>query len=242
MCLVKVHHRGTVNFNIPQHVGLHTSAPVSKSVVWSHAILPKPHPTLMHSKYTHTPTPPLHIHAGLYLCLLKPLYWRQVIYYSKNPLSPQSTAVSCNIKAPVINNTLCNCKKGKTKSCHVSQPSIFFVVFVRLSSVTFSPFLSLSDMLFLQGSEVIFKVALSLLGSHKPLILQHESLESIVDFIKTTLPNLGLVQMEKTINQVRIAESEFCIECLHHWTASLKWQIISFMGPILSFQLHFSIL
>ncbi|XP_037620283.1 TBC1 domain family member 1 isoform X1 [Sebastes umbrosus] len=58
------------------------------------------------------------------------------------------------------------------------------------------------DMLFLQGSEVIFKVGLSLLGSHKPLILQHESLESIVDFIKTTLPNLGLVQMEKTINQV----------------------------------------
>ncbi|XP_023124964.2 TBC1 domain family member 1 isoform X3 [Amphiprion ocellaris] len=58
------------------------------------------------------------------------------------------------------------------------------------------------DMLFLQGSEVVFKVALSLLGSHKPLILQHDNLESIVDFIKTTLPNLGLVQMEKTINQV----------------------------------------
>ncbi|XP_027677976.2 TBC1 domain family member 1 isoform X3 [Chelonia mydas] len=58
------------------------------------------------------------------------------------------------------------------------------------------------DMLFLQGSEVIFKVALSLLGSHKPLILQHENLETIVDFIKSILPNLGLVQMEKTINQV----------------------------------------
>ncbi|KAI5087713.1 TBC1 domain family member 1 isoform X1, partial [Silurus meridionalis] len=58
------------------------------------------------------------------------------------------------------------------------------------------------DMLFLQGSEVIFKVALSLLGSHKPLILQHDNLESIVDFIKSTLPNLGLVQMEKTITQV----------------------------------------
>ncbi|XP_058240661.1 TBC1 domain family member 1 isoform X2 [Hemibagrus wyckioides] len=58
------------------------------------------------------------------------------------------------------------------------------------------------DMLFLQGSEVIFKVALSLLGSHKPLILQHDNLESIVDFIKSTLPNLGLVQMEKTIKQV----------------------------------------
>ncbi|XP_058155659.1 TBC1 domain family member 1 isoform X3 [Dasypus novemcinctus] len=58
------------------------------------------------------------------------------------------------------------------------------------------------DMIFLQGSEVIFKVALGLLGSHKPLILQHENLETIVDFIKNTLPNLGLVQMEKTINQV----------------------------------------
>ncbi|NXD09449.1 TBCD1 protein, partial [Nothocercus nigrocapillus] len=57
------------------------------------------------------------------------------------------------------------------------------------------------DMLFLQGSEAIFKVALSLLGSHKPLILQHENLETIVDFIKSTLPNLGLVQMEKTISQ-----------------------------------------
>uniref|UniRef100_A0A8D1VX98 TBC1 domain family member 1 n=1 Tax=Sus scrofa TaxID=9823 RepID=A0A8D1VX98_PIG len=59
------------------------------------------------------------------------------------------------------------------------------------------------DMIFLQGSEVIFKVALSLLGSHKPLILQHENLETIVDFIKSTLPNLGLVQMEKTISQCR---------------------------------------
>lgn len=57
-------------------------------------------------------------------------------------------------------------------------------------------------MLFLQGSEAIFKVALSLLGSHKPLILQHDHLETIVDFIKSTLPNLGLVQMEKTISQV----------------------------------------
>lgn len=63
-------------------------------------------------------------------------------------------------------------------------------------------------MLFLQGSEVIFKVALSLLGSHKPLILQHENLESIVDFIKTMLPKLGLVQMEKTINQVRKTQDD----------------------------------
>lgn len=59
-------------------------------------------------------------------------------------------------------------------------------------------------MLFLQGPEVIFKVGLSLLGSHKLLIVQHDSLESIVDVIKTELPNLGLVQMEKTVNQVMV--------------------------------------
>ena len=35
------------------------------------------------------------------------------------------------------------------------------------------------------------------------MILQHENLETIVDFIKNTLPNLGLVQMEKTISQTK---------------------------------------
>lgn len=72
----------------------------------------------------------------------------------------------------------------------------------KLFRFNFLLFCVFSDMIFLQGSEVIFKVALSLLGSHKPLILQHENLETIVDFIKSTLPNLGLVQMEKTISQV----------------------------------------
>ncbi|XP_070362147.1 TBC1 domain family member 1 isoform X3 [Equus asinus] len=71
-----------------------------------------------------------------------------------------------------------------------------------LKDLAEEPHACIPDMIFLQGSEVMFKVALSLLGSHKPLILQHENLETIVDFIKNTLPNLGLVQMEKTINQV----------------------------------------
>ena len=44
------------------------------------------------------------------------------------------------------------------------------------------------NMIFLQGSEIIFKAALSLLGSHKFLILQHENLEIIIDFIKSTPP------------------------------------------------------
>lgn len=85
-----------------------------------------------------------------------------------------------------------------------SQCESWHLCFYRVIWINWTLFIQfyLPDMLFLQGSEVIFKVALSLLGSHKPLILQHDNLESIVEFIKTTLPNLGLVQMEKTINQV----------------------------------------
>ncbi|XP_038674332.1 TBC1 domain family member 4 isoform X2 [Scyliorhinus canicula] len=58
------------------------------------------------------------------------------------------------------------------------------------------------DIMFLQGTDVIFKVALSLLSSHEPLILQCDSFETIVDFIKSTIPNLNNTQMEKTIAQV----------------------------------------
>nr|XP_034491849.1 TBC1 domain family member 1 isoform X2 [Marmota flaviventris] len=86
------------------------------------------------------------------------------------------------------------------------------------------------DMIFLQGSEVIFKVALSLLGSHKPLILQHENLETIVDFIKNTLPNLGLVQMEKTINQMangRIQSLEATVEKLLTSESKLKQAMLA---------------
>ncbi|RXN25578.1 TBC1 domain family member 1 isoform X2 [Labeo rohita] len=79
------------------------------------------------------------------------------------------------------------------------------------------------DMLFLQGSEVIFKVALSLLGSHKPLILQHDNLESIVEFIKTTLPNLGLVQMEKTINQVSEMDISKQLQAYEVAHAKIRW-------------------
>ncbi|XP_072332250.1 TBC1 domain family member 4 isoform X1 [Scyliorhinus torazame] len=58
------------------------------------------------------------------------------------------------------------------------------------------------DIMFLQGTDVIFKVALSLLSSHEPLILQCDTFETIVDFIKSTIPNLNNTQMEKTIAQV----------------------------------------
>ncbi|KAL8573379.1 hypothetical protein ACOMHN_032394 [Nucella lapillus] len=57
------------------------------------------------------------------------------------------------------------------------------------------------DMIFIQGPDVIFKVGLMLLGSHRELILQCDSFETVVDFLKTTLPEMAHVQMERVINQ-----------------------------------------
>lgn len=57
------------------------------------------------------------------------------------------------------------------------------------------------DLIFYQGIDAIFKVCLILLGDHKELIMHCESFENIVEFLKTTLPGMGLVQMERIINQ-----------------------------------------
>lgn len=58
------------------------------------------------------------------------------------------------------------------------------------------------DFVFAQGTEVIFKVALCLLSSHEGEIVECDSFESIVDYLKTTLPTLTQTQMEETIAKV----------------------------------------
>ncbi|KAM6934394.1 TBC1 domain family member 4 [Xenentodon cancila] len=58
------------------------------------------------------------------------------------------------------------------------------------------------DFVFVQGTEVIFKVALCLLSSHEGEIVECDSFESIVDYLKTTLPTLTQAQMEQTIAKV----------------------------------------
>ncbi|XP_061698015.1 TBC1 domain family member 4 isoform X2 [Syngnathoides biaculeatus] len=58
------------------------------------------------------------------------------------------------------------------------------------------------DFLFVQGTEVIFKVALCLLSSHQDAIVECDSFESIVSYLKSTLPSLGQAQMEETIAKV----------------------------------------
>ncbi|KAM6955575.1 TBC1 domain family member 4 isoform 3-T3 [Lycodopsis pacificus] len=58
------------------------------------------------------------------------------------------------------------------------------------------------DFIFVQGTGVIFKVALCLLSSHEGEIVECDSFESIVDYLKTTLPALTQTQMEQTIAKV----------------------------------------
>nr|XP_055071251.1 TBC1 domain family member 4 isoform X1 [Misgurnus anguillicaudatus] len=57
------------------------------------------------------------------------------------------------------------------------------------------------DLLFVQGTEVIFKVALCLLSSHEGEILECDGFESIVDYLKSTIPTLTQSQMEETITK-----------------------------------------
>ena len=59
-------------------------------------------------------------------------------------------------------------------------------------------------MIFVQGDVALFKIALQLLGNHRALIVQCNSFEETVDFLKTTLPVMVQVQMERIINQVKI--------------------------------------
>ncbi|XP_074550910.1 TBC1 domain family member 4 isoform X2 [Halichoeres trimaculatus] len=58
------------------------------------------------------------------------------------------------------------------------------------------------DLVFVQGCGVIFKVALCLLSNHEKEIVECDSFESIVDYLKTTLPALTPAQMEQTMAKV----------------------------------------
>ncbi|CAH2223854.1 TBC1 domain family member 4 isoform X2 [Pelobates cultripes] len=58
------------------------------------------------------------------------------------------------------------------------------------------------DIIFVQGTEVIFKVALSLLSNNEEQIMACDSFESIVDFLKISIPDMTKATMERIITQV----------------------------------------
>ena len=49
------------------------------------------------------------------------------------------------------------------------------------------------DFLMTEGVDVLFKVSLSILNIHKPILMSCESFESIVSHIKTTIPEMSLI-------------------------------------------------
>ncbi|XP_063586704.1 TBC1 domain family member 1-like [Penaeus indicus] len=57
------------------------------------------------------------------------------------------------------------------------------------------------DLLFLEGMEAIFRVALVLLRTHEEALLACDSFEQIMDYMKTTMPNVQLFQQGNIMSQ-----------------------------------------
>ncbi|XP_071847402.1 TBC1 domain family member 4-like isoform X2 [Apostichopus japonicus] len=57
------------------------------------------------------------------------------------------------------------------------------------------------DMLFAQGLEAIFKVALNILGNHSKRLLDCENFEELIEYIKDKLPNMTYIELENIISQ-----------------------------------------
>uniref|UniRef100_A0A8C5BTD7 TBC1 domain family, member 4 n=1 Tax=Gadus morhua TaxID=8049 RepID=A0A8C5BTD7_GADMO len=73
------------------------------------------------------------------------------------------------------------------------------------------------DFLFIRGTEVVFKVALCLLSSHEEEIMECDSFESIVDYLKTTIPSMTEAQMEQTIvSEMDISKQLHTYEVEYH--------------------------
>ena len=96
---------------------------------------------------------------------------------------------------------------------------------------------SVSDLIFLQGKEVVLKMALVLLGNHKELIKQCIGFESIVEFLKTDLPEMGIIQLERVINEV---DRFFCLSLLMHGYSNSEVAALNFLLWLLYYWLKFS--
>lgn len=59
-----------------------------------------------------------------------------------------------------------------------------------------------ADLLLADSPDVLFKVALALLGHHKDQLLECNSFESIMDYLKKDLPVLDSTIMDKIVVEV----------------------------------------
>lgn len=67
-----------------------------------------------------------------------------------------------------------------------------------------------SDLLFLESSEVIFRYAIALLNLHKEELLNRDNFEDIMDYIKTSLPQIDAATLEKITKDVRATLISHC--------------------------------
>lgn len=57
-------------------------------------------------------------------------------------------------------------------------------------------------MMFIEGPEVLFRVALSLLSFHKDGLLKCDGFELVMEYLKTALPEINKDIMDKIMKQV----------------------------------------
>lgn len=59
-----------------------------------------------------------------------------------------------------------------------------------------------SDLLFLENTEVLFRVAIALLGQHKDGLLTCDSFEEIMEYLKNVVPAVDKKILDKVMKQV----------------------------------------
>lgn len=62
--------------------------------------------------------------------------------------------------------------------------------------------LRITDLLFLESSEVVFRVALKLLEIHQDELLQRDNFEDIMNYMKNTIPDIDVATMDKIMKDV----------------------------------------
>lgn len=62
--------------------------------------------------------------------------------------------------------------------------------------------LFLLDLLFLESSEVVFRVALALLVQHKDELMKRDNFEDIMDYMKNVVPMINDSTLDKVMKDV----------------------------------------
>lgn len=62
------------------------------------------------------------------------------------------------------------------------------------------------DLLFLESSEVVFRVAIKLLDIHQDELMKRDNFEDIMNYMKTVIPNIDATTMDKIIKDVFVMD------------------------------------